>query len=90
MSKKLRGIFEKKSHKAEKGGKVHSVERGPICFGMVLYFILEALDAFNLWWKCTVHKKWADPIELTKKASHCKSRAFSSETVTLQRWTNYV
>ena len=35
--------------------------------------------------KRTVHKKWTvvvDRVELTKKTSHCKSRAFSSKTPT--------
>ena len=29
-----------------------------------------------------MHKKWNDRVELTKKTSHCKSRAFSSKTST--------
>ena len=40
------------SHSAEKKGKSHSVEkkveRGPFCFGMAFYLMLEALDALKM------------------------------------------
>ena len=58
------------------------VERRPFCLEMVLYFMLEALDAlyFLEVLMVKVHCTKSVPIacvELTKKTSHCKSRAFS-------------
>ena len=45
-------IFKKTPKKPKAGrGKSHSaekIERVPICFAMVLYFMLEALDAFKI------------------------------------------
>ena len=41
----------KKDLQAGKGGESHSAEkkeRGSLCFGMVFYFMLEALDAFKI------------------------------------------
>ena len=66
--------FLKKSLKAEKNGSLivpKKVERGPFCFGMVLYFkrlwMRSELSTKYLWEKCAVHKKWTDRVELTKK-----------------------
>ena len=45
--------FRKMSHKAEKEGRESLIvpkkmKKGPFCFAMVLYFMLEALDAFKI------------------------------------------
>ena len=66
--------FRKKSYKAEKRGR-------PFCFGIVLYLVLEALDAFTLKYcvllvkVLTVQKMWTIQSETDKQNSHCNGRA---------------
>ena len=48
---KMQNIQEKSLTNPKKGGKSQSAEkvaRGPFCLGMVLYFMLEAIDAFKI------------------------------------------
>ena len=63
------------------------VERGPFCFGMVLYFMLETLDAFkikNLVLIIKVHR--AQKMDYSEwdwqKTSHCNSRELFLERKT--------
>ena len=65
--------ISKKSNKAERGelSVPKKVERGTFCFGMVLYFMLEALNAFKINYSVLMVKvhsaEKTDRVELTKK-----------------------